>query len=892
MPPQFRRLLQKIKTLFLRDSLDRDFDEELGSHLDLAIEDGRRRGLDAEEARRVALLRLGGVQQARERQRDVRGLPLVDGLRQDIVYGLRTLRRSPVFTLVVVASLALGIGANTAVFTLMNAVLFRPLPVPHPEALVTVEAAPVLSLPMYQELSARQQVFTGILAATREAYRVEVPGAAGAETIDNVPTTLVTMNYFDVLDLRPQAGRFFVAAEEGRPETAEAAGSVVVIGDGFWERHFARDPGALGKVIYINRSACRIVGIAPRGFGGEVVASVSQLWVPLLPFSPANYVHARAGQFTRSIARLKPGVSVEQAKAAMSPLFLELRKAEWDAHTSVRRGTTLEESSIGIEPVATGLDNGVRSRFGTALWIVMGIVAAVLLIACANVANLLAARSAWRRRELSLRVALGCGRRRLARQLLTESLLLAGMGMIVGLALAQTGTRALVAMADARQLDIQPDVRVLLFALAITLLTGLGFGVAPALRSSRVDLTEDLRDHGRSTAGRGLRQRLSRTLVVVQVALSLALLVGTGLLVRTLHNLGQVDLGFRPAQVLMFNVSHNPRVATPAAISQATRTIHERLQEVPGVISASLSTIPLFSDTDLYAPIRLQGQAPDQRPLDARFNSVSPDYFETVGMTLVAGRALDAQDSGDRLVAVVNETMAKKHFPEGALGRTMEIAVGSALGKPIEVVGVVRDAKYNNLRAAVKPMFFRSLQQYPGRVRAIEVRTDAPAAAAVAVRQALLEVAPDIMIREVISLEDQIARTFAAERLIGRLAAAFGLIALLLATVGLYGVLSYGVAQRTGEIGIRIALGATRRDISSMIAAQSLVVVAAGLAGGLALALTTTKFIAKYLYGLTPTDAATVAGAIVALMGAAAIAAYLPARRAARLDPVEALRRA
>jgi predicted permease len=891
MRPILRLVWEKIRATVRSDRLERDFEEELASHVDLATEDARRRGHDLEQARREALRRLGGIQRTRELHRDTRGLPFIDTLAQDIAYGLRTLRRSPVFTIVAVSSLALGIGANTAVFTIVNAVLLRTLPVPRSEELVQLQANPVLSFAMFQDLRARQQVFTDILATTREwQVRLTIPDRAGTRTFDNVPTSFVSANYFDVLELRPSIGRFFVASDDGRAESADVEGSVAVLSDGFWERHFARDPAVIGREVHVNRSVCRVIGIAPRGFVGETVGVAVDVWVPVIPFSPRNYLEGRGGQFTQSLARLKPGVSIAVAQSAMASLFRELRVAEWNIYPGTRRHTTLEAAALTVKPAATGLDSGVRWTFSTPLWIVMGIVVAVLLIACANVANLLLSRAAWRRGEFGVRLALGCGPRRLVRQLLTESLLLASMGMAAGIVLAYWGTRGLATMADAGPLDLSPDLAVLAFVAGTTLLTGIGFGLAPALGSTRGDLAASVTQQGRSGAGSNARQRLSRTLVLIQVALSLALLVGAGLLVRTMRNLGNVDLGFRPEHVLLFDVAHSLRRGTqPADVARVAAAVHQRVRDIQGVESASLSTIPIFSDTDLYAPVRIPHS--DTR-LDARFNSVSPGYFETLGMTLLEGRTIEQSDIREPLVAVINQSMARQYFPSGsAVGRSMEIGTANMVGKPIQIVGVVRDAKYNNVRAETKPMFFRPIQQFPSRIRAIEVRTSAPSSEVVAsVRKVLLEVGQDLMVREVIPLTAQVDRTLAAERLIGRLFIAFGVIALLLAAIGLYGVLAYGVAQRTSEIGIRIALGATPGAVLSLIGRQSLVVVAGGIAAGLALAFAGTRFIASFLYGLTPTDAGTIVGATTVLLSAAAIAAYIPARRAARVDPVDALR--
>ncbi len=511
----------------------------------------------------------------------------------------------------------MGIGANTAVFTIINAVMLRELPVPHPEELVRLSATPVLSFAMFQDLRARQQVFTDILATTREwSVRLTIRDRATISTLDNVPTAFVSSNYFDVLMLRPLSGRFFVAEDDQRPQSAETEGSVAVISDGLWERQFARDPGVLDRVILVNNSECRVIGVAPRGFAGETVGFAVDVWVPVIAFSPRNYLENRGGQFTQSIARLKSGIDVAQAQAGMTALYRELRQAEWNTYPETRRRTTLEDASIRVTTAKTGLDGGVRWRFSTPLWIIMAMVAAVLIIACANVANLLLARSAWRRSEFSLRLALGCGRRRLVRQLLTESLLLASMGMAAGLVLAYWGTRGLATMADAGPLDLSPDLTVLAFVAVTTLLTGIGFGIAPALGSTRGDLAASVTQQGRPGAGSSARQRLSRTLVLIQVALSLALLVGAGLLVQTIRNLGNVDLGFRPEHVLLFDVAHSLRRGTrPADVAQVAAAVHQRVREIPGVESASLSTIPLFSDTDLYAAVRI---LPADTRLDAR----------------------------------------------------------------------------------------------------------------------------------------------------------------------------------------------------------------------------------------------------------------------------------
>jgi predicted permease len=524
----------------------------------------------------------------------------------------------------------------------------------------------------------------------------------------------------------------------------------------------------------------------------------------------------------------------------------------------------------------------------------MGMVAAVLLIACANVVNLLLARSTWRAREYSLRLAIGCSPRRLVRQLLTESVLLAAMGSIAGVVFSYWTIRTLLLMADAEALAVHPDFTVVAFLVSITALTGIGFGIGPAVRASRTDAAVSLGEQGRGGVGRATRRRLSQTLVLVQVALSLLLLIGAGLLIRTLQNLRDVDRGFQSDHVLIFDMAHDAINISPDRLPEVARNVHERVREIPGVRSASLSSVLLFSDADLYAPLRIPDNAASYRePIMARFNAVTPGYFETVGMTLVEGRSIRDEDTASApRVAVINQSLARLYFPGGrALGRTMEVAVRSFKSPSVQIVGIVRDAKYNNLRADIKPMFFMPLQQLPRRIRGIEVRTAEPIAAiGAAVRQAVMEVTPDLMVRRVATLSGQVDRTLAAERMIATLSAAFGAMALLLASIGLYGVLSYGVAQRTGEIGIRMALGATRARVLALVLRQSLAVVAGGILLGTVLAFAATRLIAKLLYGVTPTDAVTIAAAIRFLLAVAGLAAFLPARRASRVDPLVALR--
>jgi predicted permease len=897
--------------------------EELALHLEAVYEDALANGLSEAEAEARAVRSYDwGLLECEVRRavqppaaRAWRPSPeLIErrgGIRmksfiQDLRFGVRMLMKQPGFTLIAVLTLALGIGANTSVFTLINALLLRPLPVPNPHELVVIYAGGrgtpgIISFPMYRDLRARQQVFTDILASTVEGLvRLTIPNGADTAEVDNVRISQVTANYWPVLGIQPALGRFFTEDEDRIPNSSETAGSLAVLSYSFWERQFGRDPAVLGRTVVVNRSPCKVIGVAPRGFFGERVGSEPDLWVPLISFSPARHLEARGGQFTSEIGRLKPGVSREQAQTAMTLLFQQLVQAE---RTQIppenpNRAPAIQDYFIHLEPGATGLSSGLlRQTFTQPLWIVMAIVALVLLIACANVANLQLARAVARQREISVRLALGCGRFRLLRQLLTESLLLSAPGAIAGLLIAWWGSRVLLRMVDTGaiplRLDLRPDTRVLLFTMAAMVLTGIGFGLAPAWRASRFDIASAMKEQARGTGYRA-KQYLGRTLVVFQVALSLLLLIGASLLIRSLQNLRQIDLGFRPEQVLLFELAHNPQNREPAALARVARELHERLRQIPGVQSASVSWLMLFGGADLYTSLNIQDYTPaPYEGVNVRFNSVSPGYFETVGMSLVAGRAIEERDDENAPhAAVINEVMAHRYFSGASpIGKIMEITGEPVKSKPIEIVGVVRDAKYNNLRAEVKPMFYMSLQQLPFALRSFEVRTTEPGAAlATSVRRAVLEVTKDVMIRRVITLSAQVDSTLASERLLTTLCAFFGVLALLLASVGLYGVLSYSVAQRTQEIGIRMALGATGRNVLWLVLRQSLSVVLIGMAMGLSLAIICTRLLTRFLYGLSPTDTVAIVCSVLLLLVVTLLACYVPARRATKVDPLTALR--
>jgi predicted permease len=895
--PLKARVTNLFRNLFDRSAVERELDEELRAAEDALRDRYVAGGMREEAARRAARIDLGGIEPVRDAVRDVRVGVQLETLVSDARYALRGLRKAPAFTAAAVLSLALGIGANTAIFTFINALVLRPLPVQHASALVAVEAEQkrgngLISFPMYRDMAERQQVLTGMVATAGETpVRVTVPSASGSGTeIDNVRISFVSGNYFSVLGVDPAAGRLFASDDDRLPDTAKTAGSVVVLSDGFWNRQFGRDPSVIGRTILIGRVQAAVIGVTPPGFVGEVIGNAADGWVPLTAWSSRDELDNRLGTFTAFFGGLKPGVDRAQAQAALTVLFQQLLKVE-----GLQKAP--EEHSIVLEAAASGLDFSLRRTYLKPLFIVMGMVALVLLIACANIANLLLARAAARTGEISVRLALGCSRSRLIRQLLTESALLSLAGTAAGLAISIWMSQSLAKMIYGGpvglKLHLAPDVRVFVFLAALSIATAIVFGLVPALRATRVDLAPALKGLRRGS-GSASKQRAGRLLVVGQVAMSLLLLVGAGLLVRSFQKLHAQDFGFVPEQVVIFGLGHSAADRTPPAMLAVEKAARERVLAIPGVQSASFSGVLIFSPSDIGSRFSIPGQpvSPGAKPRVARYNSVSPGYFETLRMRLLAGRTFDERDDAIEVpgVTVVNERFAREFFPQGALGRTILFGPNPS-APPLEIVGVVADAKYNNLRKDAEPLFFVPYAKMTRSLRSLEVRTQQPPASiAGPVREALSSVTKDIMIRQTITLSDQVDSSLAAERLLLRLCVVFGALALVLACVGLYGVIAYSVAQRTTEIGVRVALGATPFSVMRGVLRETLLLVVAGVALGIPAALASGRLLVTFLYGLTPRDPGTIALATGILFAAATLAAVLPAIRASRVDPNVALR--
>jgi predicted permease len=827
---------------------------------------------------------------------------------QDIRYGIRMLLKKPGFTVVAVLSLALGIGANTAIFSLLDAVMLKTLPVEQPEQLVLFgngqnmgltdsfpdESWDLFSYPFYRQVQQRTDVFSGVAGLLSIPWTVHGFVNSSGD-IEQLQVQLVSGSYFPVLGVNAGLGRVLTEADDQNP----GGHPVTVVSYAWWQQRLGGDPAAVGKTITIDNVAYTIVGVAPREFFGTTVGSAPDLWVPLAmekQMPPAHWDGRNVEDFQDLylIGRLKPGVTDQQASSVVNLLFTHSLQARAGAQANAQRLKDIEAAHIQLTPVSRGLST-LREQFSLSLRVLMGVVALVLLIASANVANLLLAHGAARSREFAVRMAVGAGRMRLVRQLFTESALLALLGGLIGVGLSWWGVRLLLLMAsngpEALSVDIAPNLRVLGFTIGVSALCAIVFGTAPALRASRIEPNVSLKG-GKTTAG--LRNPLGKTFVVAQVALSLLLLVGAGLFVRTLINLQNIPSGFKQENAMLFMIDtsatgykiEDPRL--PAMLSD----VEQKVKQVPGVQAAAFAFVTFNQGFWTSTAYTREDNLPENEGRALRNNIVGPDFFAAMGIPLVEGRGFGPQDTkSSQQVAVVTESMAQKFFPTGSpVGKRFGID-GRESSERIEVIGVVKDAKYANLKEQFKPMAFYPYVQRPEVLGNLVVRYSGPASAVVPqVRQTIRQIDRNLPVDDVVTLSDQIGRSLVQQKLVARLASFFGLLALLLACVGLYGVMSYGVARRTNEIGIRMALGAQGRSVLWLVLREALLLVVIGLAVGVLASLAVTKTAASLLYELKPNDPLTIVLATLILSAVALIAGYLPARRAARVDPMIALR--
>jgi predicted permease len=916
----------RFLSLFRRRQLDRRLDEELRFHLDMQARDNQARGMSPEAARRAARLSFaagGSVEPLKEEYRARRGVPALETLAQDLRYAARMMRKSPGFTAVALLSLAFGIGTNCAIFSVVDALLLKPLPVPEADRLAVLapsaagqDLPQLFSYPAFRRLEQSAAVTAGVVAFTADfqtLVRAEDGLGAAGDDRDFARTQLVSGNFFSVLGAGTAAGRTFDEAEDMVP----GGHPVAVISHGYWQRAFGRDPRIAGRVLRVNGAAVTIVGVAARDFFGVYADASPDIFLPLtlrdlVKYRGNTWVDGPADlnlpawqqinlHWLRLMARRRPGVGVQQASSVLNVLFQPDKEAQAATREDAQERADVLAQKIALLPGGRGLAES-RERLGRPLVTLMAVAGLVLLIACANVANLLLARADRRRREMAVRLGIGAGRARLVRQLLTESLLLAGLGGALGLAFAYSGSRFLVALVGSAdgslRLDVALDGRKLLFAGAAALATGLVFGLAPALQATRVELAASLQQGARALAGDGRgRRRLpfGRLLVAAQIGLSLLLLIGAGLFVRSLQNLMAVDPGFDRDRLVQVSLNARLLGYDENRLAALDDRLLERLAAAPGVRSAGLSLCDLLSGDVRTSTVFLPGFTPrGAESMETHAGIVTPGYFATAGMAVASGRDFLPRDrQGAPEVAVVNQTFARRflaHRP--ALGQ--RFGFGRKHDRQYEVVGVVRDAKYNRLGDATPPMaFFPAAQNRDEVMRSLLVRV-APGASvstvAAELRRVVAQVNPDLAVLGVATMGDMVDRSLARQRAIARLIGFFGLLALLLAAIGLYGVMSYSVARRTSEIGLRMALGAMRGGVLRLVLAETARLVAAGLAGGLIAALAVTRLAASQLFGIAASDPATIAVATLVMAVVALVAGFLPARRAADTEPMAALR--
>ena len=881
----------RLRSLFHRNQVEDELDEELSYHIERQFEEHISKGMTPEDARYAALRAIGGVEQRKEECRDTRRVRWIEDLMQDLRYGLRTLRKSPGFTAVAALSLALGIGANTAIFSIVDAVLLKSLPVRNPEQLVALEAFNQrgdhsnFSYPLFERLRDRLQVFTGILATQDGAGQMEMADTESASTTEQVAAQLVSGEYFQVLGVNAIIGRTLTAADNQTP----GAHPVAVLSYAFWQRRFAGDVSIIGKSILLKAQPFTIIGVTPPAFFGEAVGQAPDIWAPLMMQPPLDrgqsYIGDASTGWIRIMARLKPGVDETQARAWLA-LRLEQIKAEPD-----RVGRYLSK----IEPFYGGRGLAeFRNQYSKPLRVLMAVVGLVLLIACANVANLLLARATTRQREVTIRLAIGAGRFRLIRQFLTESVLLAAAGGAIGLLFAWWGSRLLLVLVSGDSapipIDVTPNARILGFTIGISLLTALIFGLAPAMAATRQDVNAALK----MTVFARPRPSLSRFLVVAQVALSLLLLTGAGLFVRTLRNLRTMDLGFDAENVLQVRI--NPQVSgyKQEQLPDLYQRLLERLNSTPGIQHASMAGSGFRNGGSRSCCISVEGYTPrPDEDREVQTNRVTPGYFQTMGLPLLLGRDFTTQEAGGRQggfpnIAVINETMASYYFGKAnPLGKRFGWGDSPQLTYDTEIIGVIKDANYGSLRDKTQRLIYFPAQG--GNL--LVARAAGPVATmAAAIRREIQTVDKSLELSEVSAIPQLRDQALVQERLLAELSGFFSLLALLLACIGLYGVMSYDVARRAHEIGVRMALGAQRVDIVRLVMRETTSLVVVGLIAGLGAALSTTRLIESLLYGLTPNDPLTIGLAGLLLVAVAALAGYLPARRAARLDPMVALR--
>jgi predicted permease len=895
----------RLRNTVRDDRLIDEVDEELASHLAEAAARGR----DPREARRA----LGGSLQYREASRDVRRIAWIGDFVADLRYAARQLRRQPAFFAIAVLSLAVGIGANSAIFTVIDVLNLRPLPVNHPEQLVAfrVDDGTIkadywyyeLGYPNYLAIRDRTNVFSDVAAiGLLDRYGITIDGATDPAA---ARVTLVSGNYFRMYGVNAAVGRALTVDDDQHP----GAEPVAVISDRYWTSRFARARDIVGRTFGLSGTTYTILGVMPPAFTGDWIGRPSDVWIPIMMQSEVMTEMpgflTRGNGWMRMVGRLKPGVSMQQAEAAAGVVWHQLQMELAGPNATPQRLQEIESDRHSLVSAASGY-SAQRTAFGSPLRILTAGVGLVLLIACANVAGLLTVRATGRRREMAVRLSLGAGRGRIIRQLLTEGALLAACGGLLGLPLAFWGATALSRVplvpvqVDARagsswtSYDMRPDPRVFAFTAVTCLLACVFVALAPALRGSRVGLVAGLTGRGIDSDRRRRRLDLGRALVVTEVALAFVLVIGAGLLVRTLANLRAVDLGFESHHVLLVTTSPGQTGRAGPALIPYSRLILDRLSTLPGIRSVSASNGGLLDGIggSSTGTLTILGRPPRAGESWSR-RLVMPGYFATLGLPLVAGRDFTPADTADRpRVEVINETFARVFFgDENPIGQ--RFYEGGDHGAVGQVIGIVKDTKYNTPRDPPRTYLYGSALQDAGFLRNMQIAVrvaDPPSAMAGLVRQELQRIDPRLPVLKVDTIDERVDDTVAPERLTAGVTTVLGSVATAMACLGLYGILSYAVSRRIPELGVRMALGATRRDVLLLVAAESAGLTGVGLAIGALVALAVMRVTSSLLFGVSAFDPPTFALAAVLIVSMAIVASLVPAWRASRTDPMRALR--
>ncbi len=883
--PTLRSFFSRLAGLFAGRSRDRELADELASHLHMHTDDNLRRGLSAEEARREALIRLGGVEQTKEIYRERRSLPVIETFLQDVRFGARMLRKNPGFTVVAVLTLALSIGANTAIFSVIDAVLLRPLPYKNSSRLVSITTdnaqRGIQGLPVSFTKMTRMKEQSRTLQSVGAYFPVNA-----SLTTHGVPEQIsaarATGGFFEVLGVIPAEGRGFLPEED-----REGGADVAIISDGFWHSHFGAAPDLIGRAIPLDGKSVTVVGVLPASFHFPFQQPEPDVWLPRV-FDPVALTPAmiRSGaSFLGVYARLQLGVSLAQSQAELNAIN-EIYKKDFPGY--------VDASNYSLQIVS--LKESLVGPLRVTLLLLLSAVGFVLLIGCTNIASMLLARSTTRQKEIALRQALGASRPRLLRQLLTESLLLSALGGILGVALAAGGLqllRLLPVGTIPRIEEVSLDAGALIFSLVLCVVTGIAFGLAPSLLASHRDVHETLKEGGRGSS-EGRQSKTSRAaLVVVEVAVAVVLVTSAGLLLKSFGNLMHVDPGFNPSGVTTFLMTlPKSRYPLPEQQAEFYRRLVESVQTLPGVQSAGVSSfLPLAGALRYvyFCPEGIVCQGLGKDPVIA-VRQITPDYLQTMRIPLLRGRVFNQQDiAGVKPVVIINQTVAQKYFPaQDPIGKHL---ANSRDKIQMEIVGVVGDVKFTGLNTPYIPEMYMPQAQNQAATMTLVVRsTSNPQPLIAAVRQKTSEIDPDLPFSNVASMSEVVSASVAQPRLTAQFTGFFAALALLLTAVGIYGVLAYSVTQRTHEMGIRMALGASPSEILKLVVGQGMRLVLSGLVLGLVVSLAVTRLLTTLLFGTSARDPFTFAAVILLLIVVALLAAYIPARRASQVDPIVALR--